>query len=164
MVGGREGSNQIWWELANHQDFFHISGGFQGWLPRKDSGCCRAFASHWVPAALLAKEGPIPALGTEQHKDFSGSRMVHCSSSPTPTPITPLRTQWELQVRASLRRGSKEQVQSHFPVSPPHHPTGPSRDLEWNVPPLLCPAPKPQMEVMLFHESPATGCICGEEV
>lgn len=30
-----------------------------------------------------------------------------------------------------LSRNSKEQGQRHFPVSPPHHPSGPCRDLEW---------------------------------
>lgn len=154
MVGGREDANRLCWDLADGQEPFYISEGFQGWLPGKDSGCCRAYAPHWVPNAPLTKEGPLPALRAEQRRDFSGGRMVH------PVPLaTPPRAQCKLQARALLSVGLREQVQRHFPVSPPHCPSGLCRDLEWKCALVLSHR---RRRCFLSHESHAGGCICGE--
>lgn len=100
MVEGREDPNQLCWELVNHQEPFHISGYFQGWLPCKGFRMLQSTRSCCIPAALLTEEG------AEQCGDFPGVRMVH----PVP-PSTPLRTRGKLPARALHSIGSRERVQ-----------------------------------------------------
>lgn len=160
--GGKErrpkSALQLCWELANRQEPFHISGGFQGWFPGKDSGCCMAHGPRWVPAVLLTREGPVPALRSEQCRDFPGSGMAHPVSL-----ATHLRGHSASGKPGLLSAGAQgSRYKGTLPCCLLIIPMGPAGIWNGNVPPLLCPSPEPQMEVMLSPESTAVGCIHGE--
>lgn len=83
--------------------------------------CCPAYQGSACPS--------LP----EQCRGFPGARMVH----PVPQAAPP-RSQHKLPARALLSMGSRDQVQRHFPLSPPHCPFG-LRHLEWRSVPFAVP-------------------------